>query len=109
MVGKRIGPDAELGMIAWREQHLLQADRAVVDFGFKQPLDAQWREATAWVRRAPQRRWLFVLDEALGSCVDRAASVAIGRSNRRDWWLVPGTALAKDCVTPAFDGKQPMD
>jgi 4-amino-4-deoxy-L-arabinose transferase-like glycosyltransferase len=108
-VGRRIGPGAELGMIAWREQNLLQADRAVVDFGFKQPLHAQWREAAAWAAQAPRQRWLFVLDEALSPCVDRGTSVAIGRSNRRDWWLVPGTALARDCVTPAFDGEQPAE
>lgn len=100
-VGRRIGPEAELGMVAWREQHLLQADRAVVDFGFKQPLDAQWREAIAWATQSPQRRWLFVLDEALGTCADRAKSVAIGQSNRRNWLLVPGTALNTGCATPA--------
>ena len=105
-VGKRIGADAELGMIAWREQNLLQADRPVVDFGFKQPWDAQWREATAWLAQAPQRRWLFVLDEALSPCVDRARSVAIGQSNRRNWLLVPGAAMKSGCVTPSFGDVQ---
>jgi hypothetical protein len=85
---------------------LLQADRAVVDFGFKQPWDAQWREATAWLAQAPQRRWLFVLDEALSPCVDRTRSIAIGQANRHNWLLVPGTAMQSGCVTPPFGDAQ---
>ncbi|WP_425478670.1 ArnT family glycosyltransferase [Luteimonas marina] len=100
--GQAIGPDAELGLIAWREQNLLQADRPVAEFGFKRPWHEQWREAGDWVRAAPRRRWLFVLGEALGPCVDRDRSLAIGQSNRRSWLLVPGTAVAGDCTTPPF-------
>lgn len=101
-VGARIGPEAELGMVAWREQNLLQADRPAVDFGFRQPWHLQWRAAAAWAAAAPRRRWLFVLDEALSPCVSRADSISIGASNRHDWLLVPGTAVDRDCVTPPF-------
>lgn len=101
-VGARIGPEAELGMVAWREQNLLQADRPAVDFGFRQPWHLQWRAAAAWAAAAPRRRWLFVLDEALSPCVSRADSIPIGASNRHDWLLVPGTAVDRDCVTPPF-------
>lgn len=101
-VNQLLGPQSQLGMVAWREQNLLQADRTVVDFGFKQPWHEQWREATQWVIKAPQKRWLFVLEEALSPCIDRDKSVNIGRSNRRSWWLVPGTALTADCTTPEF-------
>lgn len=105
-VGAHIGPDAQLGMIAWREQNLLQADRAVTDFGFKQPWQSQWREASRWLAQDPQRRWLFVLAEAQSPCVDPSQVVAIGQSNRRDWVLVPGTALVPGCVTPALADEQ---
>ncbi len=102
-VGRQIGPDAELGLIDWREQNLLQADRAVTDFGFKQPLHAQWAEASQWVGQAPQRRWLLVLDDSLSSCVNRAGSIDAGRSNRRSWLLVPGTAISGACLAPGMD------
>lgn len=108
-VGKQIGPDAELGLIAWREQHLLQADRPAIDFGFKQPRNAQWNEATAWATQAPARRWLFVIDEALSPCVDTARTVVAGQSNRRTWLLVPGTALDPGCITPSFDAAVPEE
>ncbi|MEO8011184.1 MAG: hypothetical protein ABI650_06025, partial [Dokdonella sp.] len=108
-VGKRIGPDAELGMIDWREQNLLQADRPAIDFGFKQPLHAQWNEAVTWALQAPDRRWLFVLDEALSPCVDSAATIDAGKSNRRQWLLVPAKAIIPGCVTPPFGEEEPEE
>ena len=101
-VGRQIGRDAELGLVAWREQYLLQADRPAAEFGFKQPWHEQWAAAANWAAGAPGRRWLFVLDEALSPCVDRSQLVAAGSANRRDWWLVPGAAIAPGCVTPPF-------
>lgn len=96
-VGERIGPGAELGAVAWREQNLLQADRPVTDFGFKQPWDQQWQQAGPWLAQAPHTRWLLVLDQALSPCVDRAQVIEIGSSNRNRWLLVPGSALRADC------------
>ena len=104
-VGQHLGPDAQLGMVAWREQNLLQADRPVTDFGFKQSWEAQWAEAGSWLAADPERRWLFVLDKAMSPCVDRARVVDIGVSNRNRWMLVPGQAWKPGCVTPAFEEK----
>lgn len=101
--GRRIGPDAELALLGWREQHLLQADRRVVDFGFKRPWEAQWEDAAAWLAQAPGRRWLFVLEDALGPCVDRNLASRLGVSSRRTWWLVPAQAVRPGCRTPAFE------
>lgn len=103
-VGARIGPEAELGLLAWREQHLLQADRAAVDFGFKRAWHLQWREAGPWLLEAPRRRWLFVLEEAIGPCVERDEAMRLGVSSRRTWWLVPGTAIVAGCTVPPFPG-----
>ena len=101
-VGQRIGPDAQLGMVAWREQNLLQADRPVTDFGFKQSWEAQWAEAGPWLAADPTRRWVFVLDQAVSPCVDRGQVIDIGQSNRNRWMLVPGEAWKPGCVTPTF-------
>jgi 4-amino-4-deoxy-L-arabinose transferase-like glycosyltransferase len=96
-VGQRIGPDAELGLLAWREQNLLQADRRVTEFGFKRPWEAQWQDAGPWLAQAPSQRWLLVLDQAVSPCVDRAQAIAIGSSNRNRWVLVPGAAWRPAC------------
>ncbi|UKE69960.1 glycosyltransferase family 39 protein [Xanthomonas cerealis pv. cerealis] len=99
--GRRIGPDAELGLVAWKEQNLLMADRAATTFGFVVPWDEQLRRGVAWQAQAPQRRWLLVQEAAMLGCIDRRASTLAGVSNRRNWWLVPAAAVHGQCtVTP---------
>jgi len=104
-VGRRIGPGAELGMVGWKEQNLLQADRPARDFGFKKSWQQQWAGAEAWLAEKPEKRWVFVLDEAMSPCADPGQVVAIGQSNRRNWLLVPGTAWKPGCRTPELAGQ----
>jgi len=99
-VGRTIGPDAELGMVAWKEQNLLMADRPARDFGFNQPTTQQFVDATRWQAQSPQRRWIFILDTAMGTCVDRARAISVGHANRRDWWLFRSDAVMPGCVPP---------
>ena len=100
----RIGADGELGAVAWREQHLLQVERPMLEFGFRRPWHLQWRDAAAWVAEAPERRWLWLPEDALGPCVDRARARMIGHASRLDWWLVPGSAIDPQCQVPPFAG-----
>src|SRR5436190_2791725 len=101
--GEVIGPAAELGLVAWKEQNLLMADRPAVDFGFKQPMAAQYARAVQWQRQSPERRWVFALDKALGDCVDRERAVHAGHANRRDWWLFRADAVRAGCVPDVSD------
>lgn len=100
-VGDRLGPDAELGLVAWKEQHLLLADRPAATFGFETDWDEQLIAATRWQRLAPGRRWLLVHEYAMLSCVDRNRSELAGVANRRRWWLVPAAAVKVPCVVTA--------
>src|SRR5690606_10242712 len=93
----RIGAGAELGLVAWKEQHLLMADRPAMDFGFGRSWGEQLRRGVGWLAAAPDRRWLLVRERALQPCIDRARSQRVGRSNRRDWWLVPHAAVRGAC------------
>ncbi|NUS38069.1 MAG: glycosyltransferase family 39 protein, partial [Lysobacter sp.] len=90
--GARIGPRAELGLVAWKEQNLLMADRPAATFGFVTPWREQFARGIAWQAQAPQRRWLMVQDVALPDCVDRARAEPVGLANRRAWWLLPAAA-----------------
>ena len=99
-VRARIGPDAELGLVGWREQHLLQAVGPTKEFGFERGFSGQWRDAVMWLSAAPTQRWLFSLKDAVGPCVDPGELIALGRSSRRDWVLVPGAAYRAGCVPP---------
>jgi len=97
-VHERIGPDAQLGMVAWREQNLLQTHPQATDFGFKRPVAEQWEDAARWAAQDPRRRWLFVLDQAMTPCADRNEVIDIGSANRNKWQLLPGTALDANCI-----------
>ncbi|MBP6438164.1 MAG: glycosyltransferase family 39 protein, partial [Thermomonas sp.] len=70
-VGTAIGPTAQLGLVGWREQQLLMADRPAADFGFKRDPKAQFADALGWQRQAtPAPRWLLVEGSVLPACVD---------------------------------------
>ncbi len=97
-VNHRLGPDAELGMVAWKEQNLLMAGRPVEIFGFVRPWEQQMQMAAAWQRQAPQQRWLLVQEAAVLGCIDRDRSEQVGRLSSRLWWLVPADAVRGECV-----------
>ncbi|MFS8062993.1 MAG: ArnT family glycosyltransferase [Luteimonas sp.] len=97
-VGRRIGPGAQLGLVAWKEQNLLMADRQATTFGFVLPWSLQLQRGIAWQRAAPASRWLLVQEGALSQCIVREHAVFAGRANRRLWWLVPAQAVVPDCI-----------
>ena len=95
--GEMIGKDAELGLVAWKEQNLLHADRPVRDFGFVKPWHLQLAEAQRWQAEAPERRWLFVLGAAFGACIDADKAQYVGHANRREWFLLRADAFRSGC------------
>lgn len=97
-VDRQMPPNAELGLVAWKEQNLLMAQRPAATFGFVAPWGEQLRRGIAWQDEAPQSRWLLVQEAALSECIDRSKSEFAGRSNRRGWWLVPASAVIPGCV-----------
>lgn len=101
------GPGTTLGLVAWKEQNLLMAQGPVTEFGFMRPWPQQFREAAAWLRADPAHRRLFILEQAMGHCVVRAAAQDIGYANRRDWWLVPADALVPGCVPDSGHDTEP--
>jgi 4-amino-4-deoxy-L-arabinose transferase-like glycosyltransferase len=101
----RIGPGGELGLVAWREEALLQAVRPPVEFGFTRPWHEQMRDALAWQAGAPRRRWILLdADAALPRlCVDRARTVRLGVANRNEWRMFDGAAVLPGCRPRAGD------
>lgn len=97
-VGRRIGPNAELGLVAWKEQNLLMADRPARTFGFVRPWEQQLQAAVAWQREHPGQRWLLVQEPALLDCIDRSGGQFVGRLSGRNWWLVPAMAVQGACI-----------
>ena len=92
-VGAALGADAQLGLVGWREQQLLMADRPAKDFGFKRDPKLQFADGLKWQRQASSSpRWLLVEGGALPACVDTARARDMGNANRRRWWLLPAPA-----------------
>lgn len=96
-VGARIGTQGELGLVAWKEQNLLMADRPAADFGFSKPWHEQLAAAIRWQEAAPAQRWILLPEAALDPCVLRSSATDVGKSNRIHWWLFRADAVAEDC------------
>jgi hypothetical protein len=105
--GAMVGRDAEIGLVAWREQNLLMADRKVAVFGFRKPVETQFVEAVAWQAQNPAKRWIFINVEAMNKCVVRDKAQFAGYSNRRGWYLLPPAAIVPACVPDTIAAAKP--
>lgn len=89
------GPASEIGLVAWKEQNLLQARGPSAEFGFRQPPGVQLARGMAWMQQAPQSRRLLVNQVPELDCIDYGGTgtQSLEKANRRAWWLVDGRAL----------------
>ena len=92
------GANTEIGLVAWKEQNLLMASGPVRDFGFNLAWDKQYAAAVRWQAQAPAQRRIFILDKAMGDCVDTTKATRVGHANRRDWWLFGADAVRPGCM-----------
>lgn len=88
-----VPPDHALGLLAYREQFLLQSTRPTVNFGH-----ARWREGLAephdaarWLNERPGRV-LLVKAPHREACFRAAPARLVGRSAGEDWFLVAAPA-----------------
>ena len=95
--GEIAGAEGQIGLVGWKEQNLLLADRAVTEFGFLKPKSEQLAEAIRWQEADPERRWIFILDNLMAPCVDPGRSVLVGHANRRAWMMFRSDAVAGEC------------
>lgn len=86
-------PRHELGLVAFKEQYVLNAHREIVHFGH-----ARWREAeqemadaALWMASKPGRQ-LLINDDARAACFREAPVQSVGAANRSEWFLVRGGA-----------------
>lgn len=92
-IEKAADPQQELGLVAFKEQYVLNARRSIVHFGH-----ARWREAeqemadaALWLSDKPGRQ-LVINDYARTGCFSHAPVQSLGQANRTEWYLVSGGA-----------------
>jgi len=107
--GEIAGPQAQIALVAWKEQNLLMADRPVVSFGFKKPWARQFEEAVVWQQAQPEQRWVFALGDAVVPCVVPARTQVVGYANRREWWMFRADAVVPGCVPKPPPGAERWD
>ena len=107
--GEIAGPQAQIGLVAWKEQNLLMADRPVTTFGFKRRWETQFADAVSWQAQAPEQRWIFALRESVIPCVDAAKAQEVGYANRRMWVVFQADAVISGCVPKLPAGQERWD
>jgi 4-amino-4-deoxy-L-arabinose transferase-like glycosyltransferase len=108
-VDRIAGPDTEVGMVAWKEQNLLMSPRPLKDFGFRASSADQFERAVAWLREAPERRWIFARHEEVYPCLDESRVTLAGHANRRRWSMFRLDAVKPDCRLPRVQPAAPED
>ena len=92
----RLDPQAELGMVDWKEQFLYQADRPIATFGYRRAdRVGEAAEAIEWMRARPGR-WVLLPEERLAPCFEPRLATLVGHAHREQWYLV-GPAAARTC------------
>ncbi|HKQ12974.1 MAG TPA: glycosyltransferase family 39 protein [Steroidobacteraceae bacterium] len=106
LIEKTADPQQELGLVAFKEQYVLNVRRSIVHFGH-----ARWREAdqemadaALWLSEKPGRQ-LVINDSARAACFSKAPVQALGNANRSDWYLVNGGA-DQACVARGKPGME---
>lgn len=82
-------PRHELGLVAFREQYVLQARRPIVHFGNRRwrEADQEMADAALWLSERTGRQ-LVINDEARAQCFSNAPVQSLGNANRSEWYLV---------------------
>jgi 4-amino-4-deoxy-L-arabinose transferase-like glycosyltransferase len=93
-VESQVTPGAELGLLAYKEQFLLQSHRRTFNFGH-----ARWREQASEIDDAARwlnggARQLLVPESLLAPCFRDAPRQFLGAASGGEWWLVSPPALA---------------
>lgn len=102
---KIVGPERELGLLAYKEQFLLQLARPSVNFGH-----ARWREgvleaydAARWLNAGTDRE-LLLAEHNLVPCFGSASrKIEAGTSSGDRWFLVSGPADSNCAVKGSDD------
>lgn len=89
--------DGELGLVDWKAQNVLFADRPLVHFGYRRDDEtAELGDGLAWLL-AGADRYLLVTSEHAAPCLVLSSAQHLGYRHRQDWYLVTADAVRRGC------------
>ncbi len=91
-IHERLGPMAELGLVDWKEQLVLEAKSPVKTFGFSLSSLKEAQLAIQWATLS-ENRWLLVSDKVMSPCFNAQESIDMGLRHRRHWYLLNSNAF----------------
>ncbi len=99
-LGRAVPPPGEVGLVAYKEQYLLQLNRPVTNFGHRRGFDPGQEDSDAarWLNAAAGRV-LVVSKRRLAPCFTDSPSSLLVHANREDWYLVRAPADAVCAAT----------
>jgi 4-amino-4-deoxy-L-arabinose transferase-like glycosyltransferase len=96
-VAARIGPDAELALVGWRDGYWLHARNPLVHWGYRET-PAEVPRAAAWLREG-RNRWLLGPAGLLAPCFGLDRAVRVGR-DKDELYLVHAGHASGSCGEP---------
>lgn len=89
--------DAELGLVGWKEQHVLFADRPVVHFGYRRrDWHGEVRDGLVWLLDGGTR-YLLITDKFPSECINLERADNMGYRHRQNWYLVESGDVEASC------------
>ena len=97
-----LAPEAELGLVEFKEQFLVFAHRPVTQFSYLLPTEEQVKSAWQW-QQQNANRYILLSTEATSaaSCFDLDKAIDLGFAHREHWLLLSSSAALAHCDAPA--------
>ncbi len=99
--------EAPLALVHWKEQTLLQAQRATTNFGYLEQPETQAHGAVHWLKANPDGK-VLLQEKDITYCFENDFPVNLGVAHRRQWRLVGQSNVSCSLpeITPATAIKQ---
>lgn len=89
--------DGELGLVGWKEQHVLFAHGPLVHFGYRRrDWQGELHDGLVWLLNG-DNRYLLVTDKFPSKCIDLERAENMGYRHRQNWYLVVPADVQPQC------------
>lgn len=89
--------NGKLGLLGWKAQHVLFANRPLVHFGYRRrDWQAEVHDGLVWLLGGKDR-YLLVTDKYPSKCLDLSRAENMGYRHRQNWYLVEPDDVVPGC------------